>query len=61
MTEKQDGEMITIKILRAEPRYGLRRGQTLQVRIIKREARFTIFFEPPMRQLTLYNEDWKEV
>lgn len=52
---------IKIKVLKAESRYGLKRGEILNVQVLKREARYTIFLEPPMRQITLYNEDWKEV
>jgi hypothetical protein len=32
----------------------------LNVQLIKRESRYTTFFEPPMRDITLYDEDWKE-
>lgn len=50
-----------VKMLKAEKRYGLKRGDVLNVQLIKREARYTIFLEPPMRHLNLYNEDWREV
>lgn len=52
---------IKIKVLKAESRYGLKRGDVLTVQVLRRELRYTIFLEPPMRQITLYNEDWKEV
>lgn len=52
---------ITIKILKAESRYGLKRGEILELEVVQRKNRTTVFFEPPMRHLELFNEDWKQI
>lgn len=48
-----------IKMLKAEKRYGLKKGDVLEVKLLKQEPRYAIFLEPPLRQLSLYNEDWQ--
>ena len=48
-----------IKMLKAEKRYGLKKGDVLEVELLSQERRYAIFLEPPIRQLSLYNEDWE--
>lgn len=50
-----------VKMLKAEKRYGLKKGDELEVELLKQEPRYAIFLEPPIRRLNLYNEDWIEV
>lgn len=57
----QPKQKIKIKILKAEPRYGLKRNEIIELEIVQRKNRTTIFFEPPIRYLEIYNEDWKQV
>lgn len=61
MENEQSDETIVVKVLKAQKNYGIKRGEFLRVRVLQREARYTIFLEPPIRQITLYNEDWKEI
>ena len=57
----QPKEKIKIKILQAEPCYGLKRNEIIELEIVQRKNRTTVFFEPPIRYLEIYNEDWKQL
>lgn len=57
----QPRQKIKIKILKAELRYGLKRNEIIELEIVQRKNRTTVFFEPPIRYLEIYNEDWKQI
>lgn len=48
-------------MLRAESRYGLKRGDVIELELVQRKGRTTVFFDPPLRHIELFNEDWKEI
>lgn len=50
--ENKSKQNVKIKLLKTEPRYGLRRGEVLDLEILERKNRTTIFLDPP---LVLYN------
>jgi len=42
-----------IKILNAEPHYGLNRKEIINLEIVQQKNRTTLFFEPPIRYLEI--------
>ena len=54
-------QKIKIKILKSDRHYGLKRNEIIELELVQRKNRTTIFFEPPVRYLEIYNEDWKQV
>ncbi len=57
---EQTKQKVKIKILKAEPRYGLKRGQIIELEIVQRKNRTTVFFDPPLRRLEIFSKDWKK-
>lgn len=51
--------MFTIKLLKSLPAFGYMRGQTVNLDLVEKRNRTTVFRDPPFKNVELYNEDFK--